>query len=452
MTTVAVELKKHPKIWWAYKEVWQRQIFGWHNLTTEKLLRQVRSLEKHEKTAELLRTLAMGYWYAAEFETAYARLEELCRRFPDSPFALHAINDAQSQIFSNNLTDMRSSLNKLTVDVIEKAPENPILRYHHNATGWLGIPGHTIETLKKVCDTWIAEEPGDPKPHYYLGKGFAKIGQLEEAETELTRALTLAYEPRPWELFISWGRGFIYQHRSEVRARQGHLVEALADSKLAQEYTSTSTTKDIETEASLLMKLGYPDKAEETAIAAYRKGSPTVEPFLEELYEQRAKKADGFQEWLTAKLEYKSGVIPDDQALEESPEFKGKTLQGENIDSKLFTDDLIVLNFWATTCGPCIGEMPDLNRLVDQYQAKVRFLAVSGESKERINNFLQKHIFNYEIIPDAGAIEKAFSISSLPTHVVIKSGQILWKGSGASSGNTERLEGIIKRFLDGTLN
>jgi tetratricopeptide (TPR) repeat protein len=451
LATAVMELEKYPEIWWAYHEIWRSRIFGWRNLTTEELLQQVKSLEKHEKTAELLRTLAMGYWYSARFKTAYARLEEICQKFPDSPYALHAINDAQSQAFTNDLTDTRSLINQLTVDIIEQAPENPILRYHHNATAWLCLPGHSIETLERVCNPWIIGEPDNPKPHYYLGQGYLRTGQLEEADTELTQALLLAFNPRPWELFIRSGKGYMYRLRSEVRVKQGRLAEALADCKLAQEHTYTNIIKDLETEASLWIKLGFPEKAEETAIAAYRQGSQEIESFLEELYAYRSKNDDGFKDWLSAKLEGKSEIIASDRAFTPSPGFKGTTMQGESIDSNLFKDDLVILNFWFTACGPCIREIPELNKLVEKYQANIHFLAFSADTKERIQTFLKKHPFKFKIIPNARDVEQAFDISSHPTHVVIKNGRILWKGYSGSSESIERLEGLIKRNLNGLL-
>ena len=138
-------------------------------------------------------------------------------------------------------------------------------------------------------------------------------------------------------------------------------------------------------------------------------------------------------------------------ALATSPEFKGTTMQGENIDSGLFSDDLVILNFWFTVCGPCIREIPELNQLVEKYQTNIHYLAFSADSREQIQTFLKKHPFKFKIIPGAREVEKAFDISIHPTHVVIKNGRILWKGFGSSSDNIDRLEGIIKRNLEGNL-
>ena len=452
LETVAREFEKYPDIWWAYREVWRRRIYERHDLEVDELLSRLEYLEKQEKTAELLRTLAMGYWYAAEFETAYARLEELCRKFPGSPYALHAINDATAQVSQNNLTDMRASLNNLTVDTISRAPDNPALRFNYSAGGWLILPGYSIATMKKICDPWIEEEPDNPGPHYYLADCFANTGRFQEAESELNRAVTLAFKPRPWDLFSRLARGSCFRLRSEVRAKQGRLVEALADIELAREHSSMSIAGDLEKEASLWMKLGCPDKAVETSLAAYRLGSEDAEILLKGFHEIRTKKTEGFEEWLAAELGDKSEAAAEDQGLELSPEFEGTTMQGEKIDSKLLKDDLVILNFWYTACSPCIGEIPELNRLVEQYKSdKIRFLAFTSDDKEQIPGFLAKHPFKYEIIPGAWAVEKAFGVSSHPTHVVIQSGRILWEASGARAGNTERLEGTIRRFLDGNL-
>jgi thiol-disulfide isomerase/thioredoxin len=46
------------------------------------------------------------------------------------------------------------------------------------------------------------------------------------------------------------------------------------------------------------------------------------------------------------------------------------------------------VNFWSVTCGPCVAEIPQLNDLFIKYNSQVLFLAVSPDSKERIDSFL----------------------------------------------------------------
>lgn len=50
--------------------------------------------------------------------------------------------------------------------------------------------------------------------------------------------------------------------------------------------------------------------------------------------------------------------------------FRTETLEGERVSEKIFEGKITMLNIWGTFCGPCIGEMPDLQRLHEDYADK----------------------------------------------------------------------------------
>lgn len=51
---------------------------------------------------------------------------------------------------------------------------------------------------------------------------------------------------------------------------------------------------------------------------------------------------------------------------------------------------VLVLNFWATYCGPCLQEFPDLHKLENRYQGRVEVLALSDEEPDHIRRVIQK--------------------------------------------------------------
>ena len=62
----------------------------------------------------------------------------------------------------------------------------------------------------------------------------------------------------------------------------------------------------------------------------------------------------------------------------------------------------VVINFWFTSCAPCISEMRALNVLREKYKnSDVVFLAITFDKKTAVLNFLKKHFFNFTIVPDA---------------------------------------------------
>lgn len=113
------------------------------------------------------------------------------------------------------------------------------------------------------------------------------------------------------------------------------------------------------------------------------------------------------------------------------------------------------MNFWATWCGPCVREMPDLDRLYDEYGAdgQVEIIAVNvGESTSAVQRFLAQHSFGFPIAYDTGRnISSAFEITSIPRTVVFnKDGTVSADFTGAlGTGNYERLKSAVDRALGG---
>lgn len=84
------------------------------------------------------------------------------------------------------------------------------------------------------------------------------------------------------------------------------------------------------------------------------------------------------------------------------PAFTLADLQGKLVDSKSLLGRPVVLNLWFTTCGPCIAEMPSLNRIQrEKAHTGIVFLALTFESKEKVQAFLQKRPFTFRHIAGA---------------------------------------------------
>ena len=101
-----------------------------------------------------------------------------------------------------------------------------------------------------------------------------------------------------------------------------------------------------------------------------------------------------------------------------------KNINNEIINLKKFENSLIILNFWATWCVPCVEEMPSLNRL--QVNPKFKNLQVipiniGRDSIEKTNNFYKKlKINNLKIYFDKDVeLANKFLLRGLPTTVFI---------------------------------
>jgi len=101
-----------------------------------------------------------------------------------------------------------------------------------------------------------------------------------------------------------------------------------------------------------------------------------------------------------------------------------KNIKNETINLNKFENSLIIINFWATWCAPCIEEMPSLNRLqanTDFNNLKIIPVNVGRDSVEKSKSFYKKlKINNLEIYFDEDVeLAKKFLLRGLPTTVFI---------------------------------
>ena len=119
---------------------------------------------------------------------------------------------------------------------------------------------------------------------------------------------------------------------------------------------------------------------------------------------------------------------------------------------------VIFLNFWATWCGPCRNEMPDIQKLYEEYSAQggdaeVVILGIAGPgigqegSAEEIAGFMEENGYTYPVLMDTdGEMFTQYGISAFPTTFMIdKDGNVYGYVPG------QMTEDIMRRIIDQTL-
>ena len=111
--------------------------------------------------------------------------------------------------------------------------------------------------------------------------------------------------------------------------------------------------------------------------------------------------------------------------------------------------EVIVINFWATWCPPCIAEMPSLHKLHDAYKDKVTFYFVSNEKPETVSAFLKKHNYTFEVYEPLTKYPEAFNVSSIPrTFLIDRQGNIVIDKTGAANWNSDKVRATIDELLN----
>jgi thiol-disulfide isomerase/thioredoxin len=125
-----------------------------------------------------------------------------------------------------------------------------------------------------------------------------------------------------------------------------------------------------------------------------------------------------------------------------TPEFRLKTLDGRTLGPRDFPGKVVVIDFWATWCGPCHVQARILEPLYQDYKGKgVQFLAANvGEDEATVRSFTKKKPFPYPVLLDSDeTVAMNHGIYALPTLMVVdKKGKILHFKSGLTDGPTLR--------------
>jgi peroxiredoxin len=118
-----------------------------------------------------------------------------------------------------------------------------------------------------------------------------------------------------------------------------------------------------------------------------------------------------------------------------------------------FAHQLVVLNFWATWCGPCTAEMPTLETLWQQYRA--RGLAVLGVSVDRgaprslLEPYITHHRLTFPILLDPDLdTAVAWRVTSLPATFIIRpGGDVAGMAAGAREWNSAEMRALLEALL-----
>ncbi|MBL6785811.1 MAG: TlpA family protein disulfide reductase [Rickettsiales bacterium] len=125
---------------------------------------------------------------------------------------------------------------------------------------------------------------------------------------------------------------------------------------------------------------------------------------------------------------------------------KLKTLEGTEIDFKDINSRIILLNFWASWCAPCLKEFPSMLKLLNEANGDIAIIAISIDSKtsdaikflEKINYKEAIYPNSYFVIDSEQQIAKdKFGVFLVPETLIIRNGEITQKIQGGIEWNKE---------------
>jgi thiol-disulfide isomerase/thioredoxin len=122
--------------------------------------------------------------------------------------------------------------------------------------------------------------------------------------------------------------------------------------------------------------------------------------------------------------------------------------QGQQVKLSDFSGKVILLNYWATWCPPCIAEMPSLQKLYDDYGDKMVFVFLTSDDKQKVDNFIAKKEFTLPVYYQTTKAPTKLYTNSLPTtYLIDQNGKILIEEVGASDWNGSAMREILDELL-----
>ncbi len=138
------------------------------------------------------------------------------------------------------------------------------------------------------------------------------------------------------------------------------------------------------------------------------------------------------------------------QAASKAPNFSLKMSDGKTIELKKLQGRVVVVNFWATWCGPCKAEIPGFLEVYQQYKSKgleIVGISLDQEGWKPVKPFIDRYKITYPVVVGDAKLAEAYGgIDAIPTTFIVdKKGNIAKRHIGYMDKKT--FEDLIKDLL-----
>lgn len=141
------------------------------------------------------------------------------------------------------------------------------------------------------------------------------------------------------------------------------------------------------------------------------------------------------QLWAKSIINQKAPKLVVEKWLTEKPEIKGK---------------FVLIDFWATWCGPCRRAIPDLNKFKTQFEKDLIVIGISDETQEKVESLNFLNIEYYSAIDTERRMYNSLEIEGIPHCILIDpEGIVRWEGFPTLTDfelTSEVIKGIIEKY------
>tara|TARA_R110000868_G_scaffold2525_3_gene18238 strand:+ start:575 stop:1135 length:561 start_codon:yes stop_codon:yes gene_type:complete len=138
-----------------------------------------------------------------------------------------------------------------------------------------------------------------------------------------------------------------------------------------------------------------------------------------------------------------------DQAQLDNYDWQLIDLKNQSFDFQKQKEKVVLVNFWATWCPPCVAEMPSMQKLYNDYKDKVVFMFVTSDNRDKVVDFIKMKEYNFPVYYPLTDEPNILSSKLLPTtYIINRKGKIVVTETGAADWNTKITRDLLDRLLE----
>ncbi len=137
-----------------------------------------------------------------------------------------------------------------------------------------------------------------------------------------------------------------------------------------------------------------------------------------------------------------------EQLVLEDFDWEVDDLEGRAFSLNQLKGKVVVINFWATWCPPCVAEMPGFQKLYLDYGNRAAFLFIARDEKEKVTKFLARKKYDLPVYFESGLTPEILFNAALPTTFIIDGhGRIVMAEVGSRDWNSNETRAFLDTLL-----
>jgi thiol-disulfide isomerase/thioredoxin len=329
-----------------------------------------------------------------------------------------------------------------------------------------------LDNVKKALEYANMTETPAWKGEGWAGPAYvlSQKGHVKEAIELLKKAAANSYKfmttnkNDPGANFAASGYVFYNSSLADLLYQQKNYAEALQYIRAAHDSSKTVRGNVNSTYADVLIALNRDKEAFDIIDEAVREGQGTVQmkENMKKLYAKVKGSNEGYDAYMNSLNKILAEKIKKDMARQmisqPAPSFVLNDLDGHTVSLESLKGKTVILDFWATWCGPCKRSFPAMQSAVTRYKddPNVVFLFIHtwerGDSAatENARKYIQEKKYPFEVLMDLqdattgiNKVVESYKVTGIPTKFVIDgSGNIRFRFTGFSGGEDAAVEEV----------